>query len=140
MTELVTGIPIKRVYSPENERQQLAAEVIEKILKRNRIDSVNVERCSMLFAACEVITLWYAVEQANNLYGTSSPIKLRCRNFSPMFGDELYPLFDEYGDMIALSVGYKRKNGGRTVSYFDAYTSDRHLKFSSEGGWQIVED
>lgn len=140
MTELVTGIPVKRVYKPENDRQKEVAGVLEKIYERNRIDSVNIERCSMLFASCEVMTLWYAVEQPNNLYGLNSQIKIRCRNFSPMFGDDLYPLFDEYGDMIALSVGYKRKNGGKTVSYFDAYMKDRHMKFSSEGGWNIVED
>lgn len=142
MTELVTGIPVKRVYKadPDNERQQEVAKVLEKIYERNRIDSVNIERCNMLFAGCEVMTLWYAVEERNTLYGIESPIKLRCRNFSPMFGDELYPLFDEYGDLIALSVGYNRKVGGKTVSYFDAYTADRHLKFSSDGGWQVVED
>ena len=140
MTALVTGLPVKRVYKPENDRQKEVARVMEKMYERNRIDSVNIERCNMLFASCEVMTLWYAVEERNNLYGTLSPIKLRCRNFSPMFGDELYPLFDEYGDMIALSVGYTRKVGGKTVSYFDAYTSDRHIKFSSEGGWNIVED
>lgn len=140
MTELVTGIPVKRVYKPENDRQQEVARVMEKIYERNRIDSVNIERCNMLFAGCEVMTLWYAVEERNHLYGLDSPLKLRCRNFSPMFGDELYPLFDEYGDLIALSVGYNRKVGGKTVSYFDAYTSDRHIKFSNDGGWQIVED
>ena len=140
MTALVTGLPVKRVYKPENDRQKEVARVMEKMYERNRIDSVNIERCNMLFASCEVMTLWYAVEERNDLYGTLSPIKLRCRNFSPMFGDELYPLLDEYGDMIALSVGYTRKVGGKTVSYFDAYTSDRHIKFSSEGGWNIVED
>lgn len=140
MTELVTGIPVKRVYKPENDRQQEVARVMEKIYERNRIDSVNIERCNMMFAGCEVMTLWYAVEERNTLYGTTSPIKLRCRNFSPMFGDELYPLFDEYGDMIALSIGYTRKVGGKTVTYFDAYTADRHLKFSSDNGWQVIED
>lgn len=140
MTELVAGIPVKRVYKAENDRQQEVATVLEKIFERNRIDSVNIERCNMLFAGCEVMTLWYAVEDANTLYGTRSPIKLRCRNFSPMLGDTLYPLFDEYGDMIAMSVGYTRKVAGKTVSYFDAYTKDRHLKFSNEGGWQVVED
>lgn len=140
MTELVTGIPVKRVYKPENDRQQEVARVLEKIYERNRIDSVNIERCNMLFASCEFMTLWYAVEERNNLYGIESHIKLRCRNFSPMFGDELYPLFDEYGDMIALSVGYTRKVAGKSISYFDAYTADRHIKFSSDGGWNIIED
>lgn len=142
MTELVCGTPVKRVYKPENDKQAEIAKIIEKVYERNRIDSVNIERCNMLYAGCEVMTLWYAVEQDNTLYGTNSKLKLRCKNFSPMNGDELFPLFDEYGDMVALSVGYNRKAGGKTVSYFDAYMADRHIKWSNEatGAWNIVED
>lgn len=142
MTELAVGTPVKRIYNPENDRQKEIAGYIEKILERNRIDTINNERCNMLFAGCEVITLWYAVEQPNNLYGFNSPLKLRCRNFTPMLGDELYPLFDEYGDMIALSIGYRRKVGGRTVQYFDAYTAERHIKWSNAEGsaMAVVED
>lgn len=141
MTELVTGITVKRVYKPENDRQKEIASYIESIYERNRIDSVNNERCNMLFAGCEVLTLWYAIDERNNLYGFNSPLKLRCRNFSPMLGDDLYPLFDEYGDMIAMSVGYTRKKGRKTVQYFDTYTSEKHIKWSNEnGGWQEVEN
>lgn len=142
MTELTCGIPVKRIYSPENDRQQEIAKYIEAIYDRNRIDSVNNERLNLLFSGCEFITLWYAADEPNNLYGFNSPLKMRCRNFSPVYGDELYPLFDEYGDMIALSIGYRRKVGGRTVQYFDAYTADRHIKWSNADGssMTIVED
>ena len=141
MTELMTGIPVKRVYKPENDRQKEAAAYIESIYQRNRIDSVNNERCNMLFAGCEVFTLWYAIAERNTLYGFTSPLKLRCRNFSPMLGDELYPLFDEYGDMIAMSVGYTRKKGRKFVQYFDTYTADKHIKWSNDnGGWAEVEN
>lgn len=141
MTELVTGIPPKRVYTPNNDRQKQIAAYIERIYDRNRINSVNNERLNMLFAGCEVFTLWYAIEERNTLYGFSSPLKLRCRNFSPMLGDELYPLFDEYGDMIAMSVGYTRKKGRKYVQYFDTYTADKHIKWSNEnGGWAEVEN
>lgn len=141
MTELVTGIPVKRVYKPENDKQKEIAAFLEAIYDRNRIDSVNNERCSMLFAGCEVLTLWYAVEKPNVLYGRKSNLKLRCRNFSPMLGDDLYPLFDEYGDMVAMSIGYKRKVGRKLVSFFDTYTSDRHVKWSNETGqYQEVEN
>lgn len=141
MTELVTGIPIKRVYKPENDRQKEIAAYLEGIYERNRIDSVNNERCNMLFAGCEVLTLWYAIEERNAMYGFNSPLKLRCRNFTPMLGDELYPLFDEYGDMIAMSVGYTRKKGRKYVQYFDTYTADKHIKWSNEnGGWAEVEN
>lgn len=141
MTELVTGIPVKRVYKPENERQREVATYIEKIFSKNRIDSVNIERGSMLFAGCEVMTLWYAVEQRHTAYGFPSRLKLRCRNFSPMNGDALYPLFDEYGDMVAMSVGYTRKKGKKLVRYFDTYTANKHIKWSDEQGeWAEVEN
>lgn len=141
MTELVCGVPVKRVYKPENDRQKEVATYLEKIFMRNHADSVNVERCNMLFASCEVMTLWYAVEDRNRIYGFDSGIKLRCRNFSPMNGDTLYPLFDEYGDMVALSVEYRRTAGNNTYQYFDTYTKDRHIKWSDETGTlKVVED
>jgi hypothetical protein len=141
MTELICGIPVKRVYKPENDRQKEVAAFIEAIYDRNRIDSVNVDRCNMLFAGCEVMTLWYAIEQPNVLYGRNTQLKLRCRNFSPMLGDDLYPLFDEYGDMIAMSIGYRRKVAKKTVDFFDAYTATKHIKWSTESGqWAEVEN
>ena len=141
MTELICGIPVKRVYKPDNDRQKEVAAFIEAIFDRNRIDSVNIDRCNMLFAGCEVMTLWYAVEQPNELYGISSNLKMRCRNFSPMLGDDLYPLFDEYGDMIAMSVGYSRKSGSSLIQYFDTYSANQHVKWSTAtGDWQEVEN
>lgn len=133
MSELCNGIPVKRIYKPENDRQKEIATYIEKIFERNRINSVNNERCTMLFAGCEVMTLWYGVEDKNNQYGFNSPLKFRCRNFSPMQGDALYPLFDEYGDMIAMSVGYSRKVADETMYYFDTYTATHHFKWSCKG-------
>ena len=142
MTELCCGVPVKRVYSSDDDQQKEVSAYLEKIFIRNRIDSVNVERLRMLFAGCEVLTLWYAVEQPNNYYGFSSPIKIRCCNYTPMNGDDLYPLYDETGDMIALSIGYKRKVGKKTVSYFDTYTAEKHYKWedNSTGGWVLVEE
>lgn len=141
MAELCCGVPVKRVYSPEDQLQKEVAGYLEKIFMRNRIDSVNTERLGMLFAGCEVMTLWYAVEQRNSAYGFDSLIKLRCRNFSPMLGDSLYPLFDETGDLIALSVGYRRKVASRTVTYFDTYTAERHYKWADTGrGWTLEEE
>lgn len=141
MTELCCGIPVKRVYRAETDKQREVAKYIEAIFERNRIDSVNIERCNMLFAGCEVLTLWYAVQEQNKVYGFDSPLKIRCRNFSPMLGDELYPFFDEYGDMTAMSVGYTRRSGRNTVQCFDTYTKDKHIKWSNEKGqWAEVEN
>lgn len=141
MSELVCGIPVKRIYKPANDKQKQIVTVLEAIYDRNRINSVNIDRCNALFAGCEIFTLWYAVEQPNTIYGIKSPLKLRCRTFSPMLGDELFPYFDEYGDMTAMSIGYARKIGKKTVNFFDTYTDDRHIKWSDESGeWAVIED
>ena len=140
MTELCNGVPVKRIYRPRNDAQKAIATYLENIFQRNRIDAVNIERCNMLFAGCEVMTLWYAVEQPGAIYGFDSAVKIRCANYSPIQGDELYPLFDEYGDMVAMSVAYRRKVEDSTVEFFDAYTADRHIKWSNAGGWDVVED
>lgn len=134
-TELVFGIPVKRIYKTQTEGEKLAAQVIEAILDRNRIDSVNTERGNMLFASCEVATLWYAVEEQNSLYGVDSKLKIRCKSYSPMRGDNLYPLFDETDDMVAMSFGYKRKQGDKEIEYFDVYTNNLHIRYMNEGSW-----
>lgn len=132
MTELAFGIPVKRTYSAETEGEKQVAKVLEKILQRNRINSFNIERGNQLFAGCEVVSLWYAVEQPNNTYGIDSPIKLRCKNYSPMNGDTLWPLFDAYDDLVALSFGYSRTVGKITTQYFDTYTADEHIRWETE--------
>ena len=53
-----------------------------------------------------------------------------------MLGDAIYPLFDEEGDLVALSLEYVRKKAGQELRYFDCYTADRHIQWMSQGaGW-----
>lgn len=140
MSELVCGIPVKRIYKPENDRQKEIADCLEAIFMKNRIDSVNTERCNSLFGSCEMMTLWYGIEQPNTLYGFNSPLKIRCRTFSPMLGDALYPYFDEYGDMVAMSIGYTRKVGRSNVKFFETFTDNAHIKWSNANGkWEVIE-
>jgi hypothetical protein len=144
MTGMIFGIPVERIYtfsSPDNKEEIKVAKIFEKIFERNRIDSVNIDRGVKLFASCEIATLWYAIKEDNVIYGEKSKLKLKCRNFSPMSEESIYPLMDEYGDMIALSFEYTRKESGKTVTYFDSYTDKEHNKWrSSDGQWEEVEN
>lgn len=134
MGELAFGIPVKRVYKPKDDAEKKAAEIMEAIFAKNRIDSVNIERSKYLYASCEVVTLWFSREAQTTYGGEVSPIKLRCKNYSPMKGDALYPLFDEYDDMIALSIEYTRYENSTHVVYFDTYTATEHVRWRTEGG------
>lgn len=145
MAGMCFGIPAEVNFQPDanNTKQEEVAKYIGNILERVRIDSVNFERAKHYFAACEAFTLWYGVKSPNTLYGFKSDIKLRCRVFSPMNGDELYPLFDEYGDLVAFSIAYSEKSNEGMVRWFDTYTADKHYRWVNEGGgWKEdnVED
>lgn len=133
MTELMFAIPVRRVYAPVSDQEKKVAEIMEAIFTKNFIDSVNIERGRYLFASCECVTLWYSQEKEAIYAGEKSKLRLRCKNYSPMKGDNLYPLFDEYDDLIALSIEYTRTEGQKTVTYFDTYTDYEHIRWRTEG-------
>lgn len=140
MAALMFGIPAKRVYAnTDDENVKKAQQIIEDIYARNRINSVNLERAEWLYAACEVVTIWYTQETEAIYAGEKTDMKLRCRSYAPNKGCDLYPLFDEYDDMIALSVRYSRNENGEKVTYFDTYTADRHICFN-ETSQEIILD
>lgn len=134
--ELCFGIPVQRIYKPKNESEKKAASILESIYKKNKINSVNKERSKYLYASCEFVTIWYSQEMPTEYGGEKTNIRLRCKSYSPMNGTKLYPLFDEFDDMIALSIEYSRKKGLITTTYFETYTADRHLRWSrSDSDW-----
>lgn len=141
ITEFAFAIPVRRVYhnTEDNEKRQQIAKAIEAIYKYARIDSENIKRGNAYFASCEIFTIWYAVEKPNSLYGFKSKYKLKCKTYSPMDGVKLYPLFDELGDMLAMSFEYKKKIKDKEVTFFETYTADKHFKWKQQdGGWESV--
>lgn len=140
-TEFAFAIPVRRVYhnTEDNEKRQKIAKAIEAVYKYARIDTENIKRGNAYFASCEIFTIWYVVKKANTLYGFKSKYKLKCKTYSPMDGVKLYPLFDELGDMLAMSFEYKKKIKDNEITYFETYTSDRHYKWKQQGsGWEKV--
>lgn len=140
-TEFAFAIPVRRVYhnTEDNEKRQQIAKAIEAIYKYARIDSENIKRGNAYFASCEIFTIWYAVEKPNSLYGFKSKYKLKCKTYSPMDEVKLYPLFDELGDMLAMSFEYKKKIKDKEVTFFETYTADKHFKWKQQdGGWESV--
>lgn len=130
---IMFGLPAVRKYKPQNDAEQRVANIMEDIFRRNRIDSLNRDRCKKLYASCEVLTIWYAVEVPTVYGGESTALRLRCKTYSPMSGAELYPLFDEFGDLVALSVQYGRTEESKTITYFETYTADRHIRYVMNG-------
>ncbi|OFY43993.1 MAG: hypothetical protein A2X18_07640 [Bacteroidetes bacterium GWF2_40_14] len=141
MTQMAFSIPVKRIYKTDKDKtKKEQAAAMEAIYKHARIDGVNMNRWKAYFACCEVMTIWYTVEEENKLYGFDSKFKLKCRSYSPMpqktskiTQASLYPIIDEYEDMIAMSFEYVVDNNGVKSTYFETYTKTAHYKWVTEG-------
>lgn len=144
MSEFMFSIRVKRVYNDTeyNETQKAIVNAIESIYKHARVDTINLKRSKEYFACCEIFTLWYVVKAPNTLYGFKSEYKLKCKTFSPINETKLYPMFDEIGDMIAMSYEYTvKKSDTESITYFETYTEDTHYKWANKSGeWSLVSD
>lgn len=148
ITQLAFTIPVRRVCSPKNEVQEAQLKAIEAVYKKARIDAINLRRFKAYFGACEVATIWYVEPRQNNDYGFDSKYKLRCVSYSPMDekfsrieqGD-IFPLFDEYGNLEALSFQFIHMEDGKEVTYFESYTADKKRVFiERKDGWEEQEE
>lgn len=133
MSEFTFAIPVKRIYSGlEDKKSQEISKALEMVYKHARTDAENLRRAKEYYASCEICTIWYAIPKKNKLYGFDSNFKLKCKTYSPMNGARLYPLFDEYGDMLAMSLEYDVHFGESKTTYFETYTAERHLKWKQD--------
>lgn len=144
MSEFMFAIPEKRVYHYDegNERLKSAADAIEAVYRSARFDAVNKKRAVNYFASCEFFTVWYFQQKATADYGFNSQYKLKCRTYSPMDGVRLYPLFDDNGDLIAMSFEHTEKEMEETITYFETYTAKYRYKWrrgDNGSEWEAVD-
>lgn len=132
------GNPVIVSAETNNKQEQNALKAILRILSDNKIDSRNREVARQLFRAREVCEIWYPVEmtERHDLYGFPTRFKLRMSIFSPWDDDSrLYPMFDEYGDMIAFSREYTMTDeNAKKVTYFDTYTDEKIYRWVKKEG------
>lgn len=134
MTEFMFAIPVKRLYNgvDDDEQKEEISKAIESIYNKARIDSCNIDRARKFFATCEICTLWYASDTSQPMYGINANKKLKLQTYSPEDGYKLYPLFDNYGDMIAMTIEYSyQKIDGTADSYTETYTALRHVRWKN---------
>lgn len=143
---LANPVIISSQYNKGSEQEKVF-KAVESILEKNKINAINRTLARTCFSFKEVAEYWYTVpvggDESSNEYGIPSKFKLRCSVFSPDKGDELYPLFDDHGDMIAFSRQYyKDDEQGKEIAYFETYTSSFFLKYVKRGGgqWELEGD
>lgn len=132
------GNPIELHATPENDTEKNLLEVLKKTWEDNKLDYESKSLAKLMMAYTEVAELWYT-EPASPTYWKGTPndtssvkYRLRMKVLSPKYGDKLYPVFSETGDMIAFGREYSVGSENR----FDVYTETMTLKgVKGANGW-----
>lgn len=152
MVQMAFSIPVKRSYGYDSKNPSEVAfvDAIEKVYESVRINGVNMKRMKAYFASCEMATVWYLTDdggEKHEKYGFPTSAKIRCRSFSPMpqkmseiYQADIFPLFDDTGNLIALSFRYCVDVAGKSVDKFDCLTAQTAYYWTKEEeGWQLTE-
>lgn len=135
----IFGRPVKLTTPSLDDNQKKVLMAIEKIFDANKINSFNRKAARSLFKSTEVAEYWYTLDSDKTVNHTlTTKKKFKCAIFAPDLGDTLYPLFDEYGDLIAFSREVTRKDGDRSVIYFETWTAETYYRWSNSGNdWTL---
>jgi SPP1 family phage portal protein len=134
------GNPIELNADTETENEKVLLKALKRILYDIKEVSHNRKIARAIFSITEAAELWFPVERTHSNYGFNSKFKLKVMVFSPIFGDKLYPFFDETGDMVAFSREFKGEHEGKEVTFFETWTDKDHRLFvKKEEGWALMD-
>jgi SPP1 family phage portal protein len=115
------GNPVE--YTSQSDNNEESFNAFKDILRDAKINSFNRKIARDLFSCTEVAELWYPVPVTDA--EEKEKFKLKVKKLSVLTGDELYPYFDEYGDLIVFSRRYVVDK----VKYFEVYTNETIEKY-----------
>lgn len=136
------GNPVKVKRYASSELQETLASMVEKTLDDNKIIYFDRKLARTVMSQCEAAELWYLVEDPEFWKtrldkSTAAKFKLRVKLLSPKDGDKLFPLFDDYGDMVAFSREYITVEGETKITHFDTWTSNLVIKREKQSEWIV---
>ncbi|MDF2931232.1 MAG: phage portal protein [Chryseobacterium sp.] len=125
----------------EGSQEEVVEKAIERILYENKTNIKNRQIARELYRSTEIAEYWYYQKvDSHEDYGFPCNFRIKLKLFVPWKNDILYPMFDEYDNMVAFSRGFslvdKQK---KVIEYFETFTDTDVKRFKKEdSGW--VED
>lgn len=129
-----------KIVSDTTDQNELAVVGAVKVIDfDNKIDSFNRRLCREVCSYKEAAEYWYPVDrpEISSDYGFETSKRLRVALWAPSAGSELYPYYDEYGDMVAFSREYTIIDAeGHERVCFDTYTAEYFYHYEQDSsGW-----
>ena len=125
----------------EGSLEEVVEKAIERILYENKTNIKNRQIARELYRSTEIAEYWYYQKvETHEDYGFPCNFRIKLKLFVPWKNDILYPMFDEYDNMVAFSRGFSLMNKEKKViEYFETFTDTEVKRFKKDDiGW--VED
>src|SRR5690606_30901722 len=139
------GAEISLEYNQDNEAKKGLFELIQKVWKDNKLyfeTEAIVER-RMIETHCA--ELWYDYEDENYWKGTTLEGSIRRPGYLLLCkenGDDIYPVWDEHGDLIGRGRRYETTDPVTDIKtiHFDFYHADHIIVGSQDDGGPWVTE
>jgi SPP1 family phage portal protein len=112
--------------TPESEK---GVEVIKAWWKTMKLDRHTKNLLTRLKIEKRVAELFYVIKRVD---GFALRVRLMCRKN----GDTIFPYWDDYGDLIAITRLYKVTIEGKEFDAVDIWTADHEIHSFNKDGWQ----
>jgi len=141
------GNPVELIANAEDDSIEAdLLEVLKKTWDDNKLDYESKKIAKLMMSETEVAELWYA-EEADENYWKNTPndkasvkTRLRMKILANKYGDSLFPVYNEMGDMIAFGRGYSLSTVAGKEERFDLYTDEKiYCGVKKAGVWVYTE-
>lgn len=119
------------------EAQQKVYDAVMNVFHDNKMRYFDKKMARTLYRCCECAELWYFVLDENG----KPTDEMRVMLLAPIFGDKLYPHWDNYGRMDGFSRKYLvYDEEGKSEVHFDVYTEQFVYKYIETGKSLVLQE
>lgn len=127
------GSPIKYVLNDEKYNDEYNK--MDKVFRDNKTQYFNRKLARTVMSETRAAEYWFPVKREGS-------VMLRVALWSKSNGDELYPHFDDMGDLDAFTRRYTTSEENKTVLHADVYTANMtYLGVKKDNAeWQVTNE
>ena len=118
-----------------NEGDEEAYKLLVDVWKDNKLDYFNRRLARKVFVETKAAELWYVTKEEGK------DAKIRVMLLSKEMGDDIYPHFNDFGDMDAFTRQYTLLDAkGKAIEHVDIYTADKIIRGVKVQRWTSKDE
>lgn len=132
----LTGGKTEVKAKPANETEQALFDWVMATWRKNKLQFKNADIAKRFMSETECAEIWYSKKREDGA------VDMRMQVFSPSKGDELIPVFDPLGDLLAFARGYVVEEGENKITYMDVYDDKKVVYYRQAVGseWEKIRE